>query len=178
MKTEIAVFGGGCFWCTEAIFLMLNGVVLVKPGYAGGDSLYSDYESVSTGETGHAEVIKIEFDPSVITYHDLLDVFFHTHNPTTMNQQGADTGTQYRSIILYTSEEQRQAAENFISALENSGEFKDFIVTEVEPLHEFYEAEDYHHNYFTKNIDAPYCRVVISPKLTKLREKFKVKLKV
>lgn len=178
MKTEIAVFGGGCFWCTEAVFSMLNGVISVTPGYAGGDSLDSDYESVSTGETGHAEVIKIEFDPSVIPYRDLLDVFFHTHNPTTMNQQGADRGTQYRSIILYTSEEQKAAAENLISDLENSGEFKDQIVTEVEPLHEFYEAEDYHHNYFARNMDAPYCQVVISPKLTKLREKYKAKLKV
>ncbi len=177
MKTEIAVFGGGCFWCTEAVFSMLNGVISVKAGYAGGDSLNIDYESVSRGDTGHAEVIQIEFDPSVIPYRDLLDVFFHTHNPTTMNQQGADTGTQYRSIILYTSEEQKIAAENFISELENVGEFKDFIVTEIKPLHEFYEAEDYHQNYFARNIEAPYCQVVISPKLTKLRQKYGTKLK-
>lgn len=177
-KREIAVFGGGCFWCTEAIFSMLNGVVSVKPGYAGGTTVNPNYESVSMGNTGHVEVIKIEFDPAVIPYRDLLDVFFHTHNPTTMNQQGADTGTQYRSIILYTSEEQKVAAENFVSDLENSGKFKDFIVTEIEPLDKFYEAEDYHKNYFEKNIGAPYCQMVISPKLTKLREKYKAKLKV
>ena len=177
MKTEIAVFGGGCFWCTEAIFSMLNGVVAVKPGYAGGYSQNPDYESVSSGETGHGEVIQIEFDPGVIPYNDLLDVFFHTHNPTTMNQQGADVGTQYRSIILYTSEEQKMEAENFIGELENSGEFKDFIVTEVKPLVQFYEAENYHKNYYIRNIEQPYCQVVISPKLTKLREKYKKKLK-
>lgn len=177
-ESEIAVFGGGCFWCTEAIFRMLNGVMSVKPGYAGGDIKNPNYDSVSMGNTGHAEVIQIEFNPKKIPYRDLLDIFFHTHNPTTMNQQGGDIGTQYRSIILYTSEEQQVAAENFISELENSGEFKDQIVTEIKPLEKFYEAEDYHHNYFAQNIDAPYCQVVISPKLRKLREKYRAKLKV
>lgn len=177
MKTEIAVFGGGCFWCTEAIFSMLRGVVAVKPGYAAGHSFDPDYESVSMGNSGHAEVIWIEFDPSVIPYSDLLDVFFHTHNPTTLNQQGADVGTQYRSIILYTSEEQKLAAEKAIADLENSGEFKDFIVTEIEPLKAFYKAEDYHQDYFARNVEAPYCQMVISPKLRKLREKYVDKLK-
>ncbi len=177
MKTEIAVFGGGCFWCTEAIFSMLNGVISVVPGYAGGEKENPDYDNVSMGNTGHAEVIKIDFDPEVIPYRDLLDVFFHTHNPTTMNRQGGDTGTQYRSIILYTVEEQRVVAAELIKELGVSGEFKDPIVTEIKLLDKFYEAEDYHKNYFARNIDAPYCQVVISPKLTKLREKYKAKLK-
>lgn len=177
MSSEIAIFGGGCFWCTEAIFQQLRGVVSVVPGYAGGERENPNYDSVSMGNTGHAEVIKVEFDPSVIPYRDLLEVFFHTHNPTTMNQQGGDIGTQYRSIILYTSDAQRVAVENLISELENSGEFKDQIVTELKPLEKFYEAEDYHKEYFAKNSDAPYCQVVISPKLRKLREKYSEKLK-
>jgi len=175
---QIAIFGGGCFWCTEAVFKELRGVVSVTPGYAGGEKQNPNYDSVSMGNTGYAEVIRIEFDADEISYADLLDVFFHTHNPTTMNQQGADVGTQYRSIILYTSDEQKMAAEKAISDLENSGEFKGFIVTEVQPLVKFYEAEDYHHDYFTRNFDInPYCQVVISPKLRKLREKYAQKLK-
>lgn len=177
MRTEVAVFGGGCFWCTEAVFQQLRGVVSVVPGYTGGERENPNYDSVSMGNTGHAEVIKIEFDPEVIQYRDLLEVFFHTHNPTTMNQQGGDVGTQYRSIILYTSDAQRVAAENLISELENAGEFKDQIITELKPLEKFYAAEDYHKEYFAKNSDAPYCQVVISPKLRKLREKYGEKLK-
>ena len=177
MANEIVVLGGGCFWCTEAIFKMLRGVVSVVPGYAGGTSIAPNYDSVSMGKTGHAEVIKIEFDPGKIPFDDLLNVFFHTHNPTTLNQQGADTGTQYRSIILYTTDEQKKIAEDLIKELDESGEFKNTIVTDVQALDKFHEAEDYHKDYFARNSANPYCEVVISPKLQKLREKYREQLK-
>lgn len=161
--TETAIFGGGCFWCTEAIFQNLKGVVSVKPGYAGGQMPNPSYEDVSTGETGHAEVIKIEFDPEQISYHDLLEVFFATHDPTTRDRQGGDVGSQYRSIIFYTLQSQKQEAEKFIHPP---------MVTEVVPFDKFYDAEEYHRNYYRKNQDKPYCQVIINPKLKKLREKF------
>ncbi len=168
-QKETAVLGEGCFWCTEAIFNELKGVHSVLPGYAGGTMPNPTYEQVSDGNTGHAEVSKIEFDPSQISYRDLLTVFFATHDPTTPNRQGNDVGPQYRSIILYTSEVQKQEAEAFIARLNESGSR---VVTEVKPLETFYEAEDYHHRYFEKNPSQPYCQLVISPKLEKLKAKF------
>jgi peptide-methionine (S)-S-oxide reductase len=176
-ETQVIVFGGGCFWCTEAVVERLKGVVSVDSGYAGGDVEDPTYEQVSSGRTGHAEVIRIEYDPAVLTLHDLLSVFFTTHDPTTLNQQGADMGTQYRSIILYTTEEQRQECEKFIKDLEVSKTFSQPIVTEVKPLEKFYEAEEYHKRYYDNNADKPYCQVVINPKLAKLRQKYSKLLK-
>lgn len=167
-----AVFGGGCFWCTEATFEMLTGVRSVVPGYAGGAKPNPTYEAVCGGTTGHAEVIKVEFDPSIITYEDLLTVFFSVHDPTTPNRQGNDVGTQYRSIILYANEKQKQQAEQWIQKLQRA-EFADRpIVTEVKPLETFYEAEAYHHHYFRDNPDKAYCQLVIDPKISKLRKKY------
>ena len=168
---EVAVFGGGCFWCTEALFRELKGIISVMPGYAGGSILNPTYEDVSQESTGHAEVIKIVFDPSVIKYADLLTVFFATHDPTTVNRQGADSGTQYRSIILYTTEAQEKEAKKFIAEL-NAHPEVDPIVTLVEPLQTFYEAEEYHWDYYRKNQNAPYCDMVINPKLKKLKQRF------
>ena len=171
-KTETAVFGGGCFWCTEAVFQSLRGVISVMPGYAGGTVPDPSYEAVCTGKTGHAEVIKIEFDPGQISFNDLLTVFFATHDPTTLNRQGNDVGTQYRSIILYTGEAQRQAAEAFIKKLASSDPGGKPVVTEIKPLEKFYEAEDYHRNYFKNNRAQPYCEVIIEPKVQKLEKEF------
>lgn len=169
-QTAIAVFGGGCFWCTEAIFQSLKGIIGARPGYAGGIKPNPTYEEVSSGDTGHAEVTRIEYDPSAISYDDLLTVFFATHDPTSLNRQGNDTGTQYRSIILYADDNQKTAAEKFVAKLRTENTKP--IVTEIKPLSEFYEAEDYHRNYFLKHADEPYCRLVIAPKLGHLREKF------
>jgi len=174
---EIAVFGGGCFWCTEAIFKALQGVILVMPGYAGGTVEKPTYEQVCSGKTGHAEVIRIEFDPSVISYPDLLNVFFATHDPTTMNKQGNDMGTQYRSVVFASSDEQAREAKKVIDELNNSGNFDGPIVTKVEPLTNFYEAEEYHKDYYAKNPAAGYCQMVISPKLAKFRASYKDLLK-
>lgn len=171
-KIATAVFGGGCFWCTEAIFKMLKGVQSVEPGYAGGDKVNPTYQEVSSGQTGHAEVIKIEYDPTEIKYTDLLTVFFATHDPTTPNQQGADVGSQYRSIVLYSTEVQKTEAEKFIQDLNDSSELGAEIVTEIQPLKEFYPAEDYHKNYFSNHKNTPYCQVVINPKLEKVKIKF------
>ena len=175
MKTEIAVFGGGCFWCTEAIYQELKGVIAVKPGYAGGTTPNPTYEQVCTGKTGHAEGIQVEFDPEVISYKTLLTVFFGTHDPTTLNRQGGDTGTQYRSLILYATPQQKIDAEDFIKAAQN--DLADPIVTEIKPFTVFYVAEDYHQNYYAKNVLQPYCQFVINPKLSKLKEKFRELLK-
>lgn len=169
---KTAIFAGGCFWCTEAVFQKLRGVKSVLPGYAGGTAETATYEKVSTGTTGHAEAIKFEYDPDVISYNDLLNVFFATHNPTTLNRQGNDIGPQYRSAIFYATEEEKQEAQNFIDQLTKDNVFPDPIVTTLEPLTEFYEAEDYHKNYYERNSGQPYCEVVISPKLKKLKEKF------
>jgi peptide-methionine (S)-S-oxide reductase len=174
---ETAVFGGGCFWCTEAIFTRLRGVESVESGYAGGSVLNPTYEQVSQGNTGHAEAIKIEFDPSQIQYTDLLNVFMATHDPTTLNRQGNDVGEQYRSAIFYTSEDQRDQAKFFIEKLDNDGTFNDPIVTEVSALDKFWPAESYHQRYYELNESKPYCSFVISPKIAKLRAKFAPLLK-
>ncbi len=171
-KKEIAVFGGGCFWCTEAIFQELRGVSVVTSGYAGGAISEPSYEAVSSGKTGHAEVIKIEFDSAVIPYETLLEVFFASHDPTTMNRQGADVGEQYRSIVLYTSDKQKTQAEAYITKLKMSGEFTAPIVTQVGPLEKFFPAEEYHQDYFANNSDQPYCQIIINPKLEKIRHQF------
>ncbi len=176
-KIETAVFGGGCFWCIETLFARLKGVSSVTSGYAGGQMQNPGYEDVSAGQTGHAEVIKIEFDPAVISFDTLLGIFWHVHDPTTLNRQGADVGTQYRSIILYTSEEQKRKAEASKEKIEKSGQFKDPIVTEIVPLEKFYTAEEYHQNYFANNSSAPYCNLVIAPKLHKFLDEYKDLLK-
>ena len=169
--TETATLSGGCFWCTEAIFRRLNGVVSVNPGYSGGTVPHPTYEQVVTGRTGHAEAIQIVFDPGIISFDTLLDVFFTLHDPTTMNRQGADVGTQYRSAVFYHTEEQRRKAADTIRSLEASGTYKK-IVTEVAAFTAFYPAEDYHKRYYEKNSYAPYCQVVIDPKISKLMAGF------
>ncbi len=170
--TQIAVFGGGCFWCTEAVFKMLKGVCTVLPGYAGGTVPNPTYEQVCSGSTGHAEVIYLEYDPSLVKYRDLLTVFFGSHDPTTKDRQGNDVGTQYRSVVFYTSPEQKTEAEQFIKEINESNELGNPVVTEVVPLDTFYEAEDYHRDYFAKNPGNPYCQMIINPKLQKVKEKF------
>ena len=170
---QTAVFGGGCFWCTEAIFERLKGVAAVMPGYAGGRTQKPTYEEVCSGRTGHAEAIRIEFDPAKVSYRDLLTVLFATHDPTTLNRQGHDVGTQYRSVILYSNPEQEREAKAFIEELNKSGTFASPVVTEVKPLETFYEAEDYHRRYYDRNSQQPYCAVVIDPKLDKLQARFR-----
>jgi peptide-methionine (S)-S-oxide reductase len=172
MPNEVAVFGGGCFWCTEAVFGKLRGVVQVVSGYAGGNTPNPNYFQVSEELTGHAEVIEITFDPEIISYQTLLDIFWHVHDPTSRNQQGADIGTQYRSIILTTTPEQQRLAEAARAEAQKSKEFRDQIVTEVKPLEKFYPAETYHQNYFQKNPDQPYCNLVISPKVEHFLKKY------
>ncbi len=176
-NNEVAVFGGGCFWCTEAIFQRLRGVQSVLPGYSGGAVKNPTYEQVSMGNTNHAEVIKIEFDPKEISYKDLLHVFWSTHDPTTKNRQGADVGTQYRSVIFYTTPEQQKAAKVVLKELEETATFKSPIVTTIEPFTAFYEAEDYHRNYYAAHRNQPYCQLVIDPKIEKLRAAYQDKLK-
>jgi peptide-methionine (S)-S-oxide reductase len=165
---EIAIFGGGCFWCTEAVFKMLKGIVSINPGYTGGTILNPTYEQVSRGLSGHVECIKIEFNPDEISYNDLLTVFFGSHDPTTPNQQGNDIGTQYRSAIFYTTLEQKDLAEKFIKELNDSNKEGKPIVTEVLPLEKFYVAESYHKDYYERNKEAAYCEIVINPKLEKV----------
>jgi peptide-methionine (S)-S-oxide reductase len=172
-----ATLAGGCFWCTEAIFKRLNGVHSVVAGYSGGTAKNPTYEQVCSGNTGHAEAIQIEFDPEQLAYKTLLDVFFHLHDPTTKNQQGADYGTQYRSVIFYHDEEQKTDAEQVIEEIERQNVYKNPIVTEVVPFTKFYAAEDYHKDYFARNSSAPYCQVVIDPKIRKLLEEYKPLLK-
>jgi len=174
---ETATFGSGCFWCSEAVFSELQGVVKVEPGYAGGSVPNPSYEQVCTDRTGHAEVARVTYDPSVITYRELLEVFFSTHDPTTLNRQGADEGTQYRSVIFYGNDEQKSQAEDIIKELTEERVFRSRIVTELAPLTEFYPAEDYHHEYYKRNPAKPYCQVVIAPKLAKFRAHFQAKLK-
>ncbi len=176
MDTETIVFGGGCFWCTEAVFSMLKGVQSVEPGYAGGEVPNPTYEQVSTGTTGHAEVIKIEYDPHEIAFEELLQVFFGSHDPTTLNRQGSDVGPQYRSAVFYTSERQKEKTEHYIMVM-NKGLGVKKIVTEVAPLKKFYPAEDYHKNYFENNRGAGYCQLIIEPKVEKVGEKFRSLLK-
>ncbi len=169
---EIATLGGGCFWCLDAVYRDLRGVVKVESGYAGGAPENPSYELVCTGRTGHAEVVQITFDPSEISFRELLDVFFVIHDPTTLNRQGADVGTQYRSVIFYHSPEQQQTAEAVIRELEASGRYDDRIVTQLAPAPQFYRAEEYHQDYFTKNPGAGYCRAVVAPKVAKARKEF------
>ena len=178
-ENKIAVFGGGCFWCTEAIFEELNGVISVKSGYAGGSPPTGEspqtaptYEEVCSGKTGHAEVIKIEYDPEKISYEELLTVFFYTHDPTTLNKQGADVGEQYRSAIFYTDERQKEEATTFVKQLITEKAYEKPVVTEVKPLENFFEAEDYHQNFYKNNQGKPYCQLVIAPKLEKLKTRF------
>lgn len=168
-NTEIAIVGGGCFWCTEAIYQRLDGVISVEPGYAGGKIQNPTYDQVSMGTTGHAEVIKIEFDPSRLTYQQLLEVFWNTHDPTTLNQQGADVGTQYRSIVFTTSPSQMETALQVKDRM-NREQFNGKIVTAIEPATPFYPAENYHRNYFNTHKNAPYCQLIISPKLQKFEK--------
>jgi len=174
---EIATLGGGCFWCLEPIFEDLDGVEKVVVGYSGGTVSEPSYQEVCTGTTGHAEVVQVTFDPGVISFREVLDVFFAVHDPTTPNRQGADVGTQYRSVIFYHSQEQKEIAEVVIRALGAEKRWKAPIVTEVAPFREFYIAEDYHQEYFRLNPGQPYCRVVIEPKVAKFRSKFDSKRK-
>jgi len=174
---ELATFGNGCFWCTEAVFQLLEGVSLVEPGYAGGTVKNPTYKEVSAGTTNHAEVIRITFDPKVITYSELLEVFFSTHDPTTLNRQGADIGTQYRSAIFYHNDEQKSAAEKMITALEKEKVFDNKVVTEITAINNYFTAENYHKDYYNNNKNEGYCRAVINPKLEKFRKNFKSKLK-
>lgn len=171
---EIAILGGGCFWCTEAVFKELKGVISETPGYAGGHTEHPTYEDVCDGKTGHIEVTQVEFDPTRISYDDLLTVFFYTHDPTTLNRQGSDVGTQYRSAIFYTNSSQKEKAEAFIKKLNEAGPR---VVTEVAPLNKFYKAEDYHKNYYENNALEPYCQVIINPKIEKLKKRFHELLK-
>jgi len=176
-KTQKATFGMGCFWCTEAIFQKLNGVVSVKSGYEGGKQANPTYEEVCTGLTGHAEVLEITYNPMRITYSDLLEVFWKSHDPTTLNRQGADSGTQYRSVVFYHTPEQKALAEKYKAELNKTNAYGKKVVTAIEAAKPFYMAENYHQNYYNKNGDAPYCRLVILPKLEKLEKVFKSKLK-
>ena len=164
---NIAVFGAGCFWCVEALFSQLDGVENVVSGYSNGITKKPTYEDVCTGKTGYVEVCKIEYNPNIISFQELLAVLFQVHDPTTLNRQGADKGTQYRSGIYYTSEEQKEIAKKYIKKLTEQNAFNDPIVTEIIELNNFYEAEDYHQDYYKNNENAPYCRIVIKPKLDK-----------
>ncbi|MHA2352069.1 MAG: peptide-methionine (S)-S-oxide reductase MsrA [Candidatus Thorarchaeota archaeon] len=174
---ETVTFGSGCFWCTEAVFQQLKGVASVVSGYSGGHVERPSYEQVTTGRTGHAEVCQVQFDPEQISFEDMLEVFFNTHDPTTLNRQGNDVGTQYRSVIFYQSQEQKEIAERMKAELEKSGTWKNPIVTEIVPFENFYPAEDYHQNYFRNNPNQGYCRMVIAPKLDKFEKVFKLKIR-
>jgi len=176
-KTDTITLGAGCFWCIEAVFLELKGVVSVTSGYMGGHTKNPTYKDITTGTTGHAEVARIVFDPAVISLDEILEVFWMTHDPTTLNRQGADVGTQYRSAVFYTNEEQRSLAERYKVELDKSGAFAAPIVTEITPASVFYEAEDYHQNYYALNGEQGYCRMVIRPKLEKFRKVFADRLR-
>lgn len=171
-REEIAIFGGGCFWCTEAVFKMMRGVSSVLPGYIGGTVSHPSYEQVSSGTTGHAEAVKVTYDPRLATYRNLLTVFFGSHDPTTRNRQGNDVGTQYRSAIFHTTPEQKIEADEFISDINASNNLGTQVVTEVVPATDFYVAENYHHDYFATHPGNPYCEVVINPKLEKVQKQF------
>lgn len=169
---EVIVLGGGCFWCTEAVFKMMRGVTSVLPGYAGGTMENPTYKDICNGNTGHAEVVQIEYDPSLVTLRDILIVFFGSHDPTTLNRQGADIGTQYRSVIFYTTEAQKDVALAMIQEINSSNKDGASVVTEVLPLPKFYVAESYHQDYFAMNKEAAYCQLVINPKLEKVQKQF------
>ena len=174
---EFATLGGGCFWCTEAVFLEIEGVEKVIPGYSGGHVKNPSYQQVVTGSTGHAEVIQVSFDPEIIPFMKILEIFFTMHDPTSLNRQGADVGTQYRSVIFYHSEEQKKVAEEFIAGLNETNLFNLHIVTQLEPFVEFFEAEDYHTNYYNRNQNQGYCKFVIEPKLRKVEKNFNDRIK-
>lgn len=176
-NNKIAIFAGGCFWCTEAVFKALKGVNSVVSGYTGGDIKNPAYREICEGRTGHAEAIKIEYDASIISFTDLLEVFFATHDPTTLNRQGNDVGTQYRSAIFYVNDEQKRLAKEFIKTLELAKVFENKIVTEITAFDVFYDAEDYHQDYYMNNTQQPYCQILIKPKLNKLQNYFTDKLK-
>ncbi|MFW5916365.1 MAG: peptide-methionine (S)-S-oxide reductase MsrA [Bacteroidota bacterium] len=171
-KLETATFGAGCFWCVEAVFQQIQGVKSVTSGYSGGHVKNPSYKEVTTGRTGHAEVIQIKFDPELVSYRKLLEVFWKTHDPTTLNRQGPDIGTQYRSVIFYHSEEQKHIAEASKEEMDNSGYFGDPVVTEIESFKNFYVAEDYHQDFYRNNPNQPYCRLRIDPKMEKLNQQF------
>jgi len=175
--SETALLGGGCFWCLEAVYDELSGVERVISGYAGGSQPNPTYEQVCSGRTGHAEVVQVTFDPAVLSYREILEVFFTIHDPTTLNRQGADAGTQYRSIILFESPEQEAVARAVIDEVNASGVWHAPIVTQVEPLDRFYPAEAYHQNYFEQNPYQPYCQIIIAPKVAKVRERYLARLK-
>jgi peptide-methionine (S)-S-oxide reductase len=176
-ETELATLAGGCFWCLEAVFEQLRGVAKVQSGYAGGHVANPTYQAVCTGATGHAEVVQVAFDPAIVSYRDLLGVFFTLHDPTTLDAQGGDVGTQYRSAIFAHDDDQRRTAEEVVRELEAEHVFDDPIVTEIVPLTTFYPAEEYHREYYRRNPNQPYCRAVIAPKVAKLRSKYLEKLK-
>lgn len=176
-QTDTITLGAGCFWCVEAVFQNLEGVVSVTSGYSGGKVSNPTYKEVCTGETGHAEVCNVVYDPSKVSLDEILEVFWKTHDPTTMNRQGNDMGTQYRSAIFYHNEQQKMLAEKYKKELDASGAFENPIVTEISPFTNFYKAEDYHQNYYNENGDQPYCRFVIQPKVEKFKKVFKDKLK-
>ena len=177
MKEEIATIGGGCFWCTEAVYEEVKGIIDVVSGYAGGSVINPSYREVTTGRTGHAEVVQIRFNPEIITYKEILEIFFKTHNPTTLNRQGADVGTQYRSAIFYHTDDQKETAREVINNVNNSGLFDSRVVTQLNKYEHFYLAEDYHQDYFRKNPDQGYCQAVINPKVSKFKKEFSTKLK-
>lgn len=174
---ELATFGSGCFWCTEAVFQRLKGVEKVVSGYAGGHLASPTYMQVCAGNTGHAEVIQVQYDPSIVSYEDLLEVFWKTHDPTTLNRQGNDEGTQYRSVIFYHTEDQKRLAEQYKQKLEKAGIWSDPIVTEISPYTSFYPAEGYHQNYYNDNPKQGYCAYIIRPKVEKLEKVFRDRLK-
>lgn len=176
-ELEVATLGSGCFWCSEAVYSELKGVVRVEPGYSGGTVPNPSYEQVCTNTTGHAEVAQVTFDPSAVTYREILEVFFSTHDPTTLNRQGGDEGTQYRSVIFYHGEAQKAEAMRMVEELTTEKVFRHSIVTQILPFEQFYPAEDYHREYFKRNPRNPYCQVVIAPKLAKFRAHFQSKLK-
>ncbi|MEP7166113.1 MAG: peptide-methionine (S)-S-oxide reductase MsrA [Ferruginibacter sp.] len=175
-KTDSITFGNGCFWCTEAVFQLLDGVIRVTSGYSGGTTVDPDYKSICTGQTGHAECLQVIYDPSKISFEDLLEVFWKTHDPTTLNRQGNDVGTQYRSVVFYKDEEQKKIARAYMEQLDKSGVFGKPIVTTLEPLTVFYPAENYHHDYYLQNGIAPYCQFVVRPKVEKFKKEFSGKL--
>jgi peptide-methionine (S)-S-oxide reductase len=175
--TETATFGSGCFWCTEAVFLQMKGVKSVVSGYSGGAVPNPTYEAVCTGATGHAEVVQVTFDPAVVSYPELLEVFWRSHDPTTRNRQGNDVGTQYRSVVFYHSDRQRALGEKYKQRIDEAGVYAAPVVTEIEPFTVFYPAEGYHQNYYAENSGQPYCRVLIGPKLDKLRKVFRERVK-
>jgi peptide-methionine (S)-S-oxide reductase len=176
-KLEIATLGSGCFWCTEAVFLQLKGVQKVESGYMGGKAKNPTYQEVCSGLTGHAEVIQVTFEPAVISFEEVLEVFWNTHDPTTLNRQGADVGTQYRSVVFFHTPQQKETAEAYKKQLSAAGTFKDPIVTEISPASEFYVAEDYHQNYYALNPNQGYCQYVIRPKVDKFKKQYASKLK-